>query len=225
MAITVEMKRLHLYWLPVFLTSLILVVYSYSQIDLNLTLSSNILYQHFQQILINIGYYNRPFSALIYVVIIFVFFINYGLFSLKWKKILFWDLKTIILFSSVILLFSYPAFSHDFFNYMFDARIVTKYFANPYVHSALDYPSDLWIRFMHWTHRTYPYGPIWLAATLIPSFLGMGKFVLTLFYFKLMFTFLHLGNIVFISKIVGKINYRYQNLAIILYALNPLVLV
>lgn len=219
------MNRLRLYWFPITFVSFMLVVYSYSQIDLNLTLSSNLLYQHFQGILINLGYFNRPLSALIYAAILLALFINYGFFILKWKKISFRELKTVVILSTVILFFSYPAFSHDFFNYMFDARIVTKYFTNPYIHSALDFPTDLWIRFMHWTHRTYPYGPVWLAVTLVPSFFGFGKFVLTLFNFKLMFALLHLGNIMFIYKIAGKINSPYRNLSVITYALNPLILV
>jgi len=67
------------------------------------------------------------------------------------------------------LLFSYPFLSHDLFNYLFDAKIVTFYHQNPYILKALDFPSDPWLRFMHWTHRTYPYGPSFLFLTLVPS--------------------------------------------------------
>ncbi|MBI3379785.1 hypothetical protein HY029_03465 [Candidatus Gottesmanbacteria bacterium] len=108
---------------------------------------------------------------------------------------------------------------------MFDARIVTIYHQNPYIHSALDFPSDLWTRFMHWTHRTYPYGPIWLLITLPFSFLGFGKFVLTLFNFKFLFTLFHLGNVYFIYKILTKLNPKLSLLGTALYAFNPVVLI
>jgi hypothetical protein len=107
---------------------------------------------------------------------------------------------------------------------MFDARIVTKYFQNPYIHKALDFPVDPWIRFMRWTHRTYPYGPIWLLVTLPVSFLGFGKFVLTLMNFKLMFLLFYLGNIFLIGKILGKTSPQNRLLGVSLYAFNPVIL-
>lgn len=79
---------------------------------------------------------------------------------------------------------SYPFLSHDFFNYMFDARIATYYHQNPYIHKALDFPADSWLRFMHWTHRPYPYGPTFLIITLIPSILSFGKLIANYILFK-----------------------------------------
>jgi len=108
---------------------------------------------------------------------------------------------------------------------MFDARIVTTYAQNPYVHSALDFPGDLWTRFMHWTHRTYPYGPIWLLLTLPFSILGFGKFTLTFFAFKLMFTIFHLGNIYLIYKILKKTVPKSSSAGTAVYAFNPVVLI
>lgn len=209
------------------ITLFLLAIYSYSQIDLNLTLSSFSLYQAFQQKLIQLGYFNRPLSALVYLILIFLLFILYllSLYLAKKSKLTSKDLLVLILLTTGILFLSYPAFSHDLFNYMFDARIVTKYHLNPYFYKALNFPGDLWIRFMHWTHRTYPYGPFWILITLPFSFFGFGKFVLTLFNFKLMFAAFHLGNIYFIWKIVNKNNKGKAVLATIFYALNPLILI
>jgi len=141
---------------------LFLIIYSYSQIDLNLTLSSNQLYQSIQQQLIYLGYFNRPLSTVVFTILLFLLFTFYFfiLYLVNKKKVTLQKILLLVVLTCVILLFSYPAFSHDIFNYMFDARIVTKYYQNPYFHSALDFPNDLWTRFMHWTHRTYPYGPI-----------------------------------------------------------------
>jgi len=208
------------------LTLIGLTIFSYSQIDLNLTLFSNPTYQYFQQHLINLGYFNRAYSALVFLLLIILLFCSYLLFLLKAK----FTRKTIfslVLLTAVVCLFSYPAFSHDMFNYMFDARIVTTYGVNPYQFKALDFPSDLWIRFMHWTHRTYPYGPLWLVLTLPFSYLGFGKFVLTLINFKLLFLGVYLGNTILIKKILqsdGRVT-NEKLLGVAFFAFNPLIII
>lgn len=204
-----------------------LAIYSYSQIDLNLTLSSNSIYQNFQNQLISLGYFNRPLSTYIYLFLLFLLLSSYFLllYLVKKNKLSKSNIFWLIVLSCGILLFSYPAFSHDLFNYVFDARIVTKYHLNPYFFKANDFSGDLWIRFMHWTHRTYPYGPVWLFITLPFSFLGGEKFVVTLVSFKLMFTVFHLGNIYLIYKILDKINPKGRLLGIVFYAFNPLIII
>ncbi|MCL4338779.1 polyprenol phosphomannose-dependent alpha 1,6 mannosyltransferase MptB [Patescibacteria group bacterium] len=206
---------------------LLLSVYSYSQIDLNLTLSSNHFYQFLQKQLIYLGYYQRPISVSVYCVILSSLYILYSLtlFLIGKKKINFRQIITIITLACVFLFFSYPAFSYDIFNYMFDARIITLYHANPYSHSALNYPNDLWTRFMHWTHRTYPYGPVWILVTLPFSFLGFGKFVPTLLNFKLMFLLSYLLNVFLIYKIAKKITPTNITASVAFFALNPLVII
>lgn len=205
---------------------LALSVYSYSQIDLNLTLSSNPIYQSIQHELILLGYYNRPLSTVILTVLLIFLYLIYLkiLLLVKDKKLTVQNLTRLVLITVVILFFSYSALSHDLFNYMFDARIVTLYHQNPYTHAALDYPSDLWTRFMHWTHRTYPYGPLWLFLTLPFSFLGFGKFVVTLINFKLMFTAFYLGNVYLIYRILRKTDSKWALEGAALYAFNPVVL-
>lgn len=204
-----------------FFTALGLVIYSFSQIDLNLTLFSFPAYQYFQKQLIFLGYFNRPLSTMLYLFIICMAFLLYGIVlklctSGKIKSKYFYGA---IIAVSLLCVFSYPAFSHDIFNYMFDARIVTKYGQNPYLFKAVDFPDDLWTRFMHWTHRTYPYGPLWIFLTLPFSYLGLEKFVLTLFNFKVMFLLFHLGNVYLIGKITKSVA------ATAFYAFNPLVLI
>lgn len=117
----------------------------------------------------------------------------------------------------LVSLVAYPFLSHDFFNYMFDAKILTFYGKNPYLFRALDFSADHWTRFMHWTHRVYPYGPTFLPITLIPSFLSGGKFILSLFFFKLTFTAFYLGAVWAVSKID-------KNKALII-ATHPLIII
>jgi len=134
------------------------------------------------------------------------------------------DFILLVIISVVILIFSYPAFSYDIFNYIFDARIVTHYGLNPYQYKALDFPSDTWIRFMHWTHRYYPYGPVWLILTLPSSFFGMGKFIWTLLNFKLLFSLFYLGNIFLLDKILKHTGVKNRVYNLSLFAFNPLII-
>lgn len=204
-----------------------LLLYSFSQIDLNLTLSSNAGYQSFQRLLIELGYFNRSISTLVFLAITLLLFAFYLLTItlIKRGRISQKCLLTMIASTVTILLLSYPAFSHDIFNYMFDAKIVTTYGQNPYVHKALDFANDPWLRFMHWTHRFFPYGPLWLLITLVPSFLGFGKFVLTLINFKLLLVTFHLSNIALIARILEKENPKKKIEGIAIYALNPLIII
>lgn len=198
-------------------------IFSYSQIDLNLTLSSNNIYQSFQNNLIQLGYYNRNLSAIIYIFFLSSLLIIYILFlrMVSRNKVSTKLILRLIILTGIITFISYSAFSHDLFNYMFDARIVTKYGLNPYLYKALDFPFDLWTRFMHWTHRTYPYGPSWLIITLPFSYLGFQKFIPTLFLFKTLFVFTYFTNCYLIYKI-SKEN-KLLNLAF--FAFNPLIII
>lgn len=201
-------------------------VYSYSQIDLNLTLTGWLPYQILQQLLIRLGYYHRSWSATLFLIFVGGLF---GLYLTILDRIRHKQLGRSFLwrliFITLILGFAYPAFSHDIFNYMFDARILTKYGLSPYFFKALDFPADPWVRFMHWTHRYYPYGPGWLILTWLPSVLGWGKFTLTLVLFKMMFVGFHLLNCVLVQKISQKATSTNIEWNLAYFGLNPLILI
>ncbi|HRN70183.1 MAG TPA: glycosyltransferase family 87 protein [Candidatus Woesebacteria bacterium] len=204
-----------------------LFLYSFFQIDLNLTIINHSLFLEFQKPFIEFGYYNRPDSVRVYIGLLLVFFGLYlvTLRLITLKKITYSHVWLIVILLSAVLFLSYPAsFSHDIFNYMFDARIVTEYGQNPYFHKAMDYPSDPWIRFLHWTHRTYPYGPIWLLVTIPLSYIGVGKFLIIMLLFKLLVVVSYLVTSYFIYKILQKINADYALLGVAFFALNPLVI-
>lgn len=196
-----------------------LAIYSYSQIDLNLTLFQNHTFLQFQSFMIRLGYFNRPLSTLVFLTILGVlsllYFSAYKHFSKAepGKKKLLWLTGGVIILAAL----SYPAFSHDIFNYIFDARIIGFHHQDPYVSTALMFPHDDWTRFMNWTHRTYPYGPTFLPISLLFYFLGMGKFILTLLSFKVLMLLSYLGSSYLIWKQSG-----WKGLAF--FALNPLIL-
>ncbi|OGK62032.1 hypothetical protein A2334_04135 [Candidatus Roizmanbacteria bacterium RIFOXYB2_FULL_38_10] len=189
-------------------------LYSFFLIDPNITFIQNRYWVQFRDAVVQVGYYQREVSWYIYLVLVVLFFIFHYYFVRNYKKI---NLNRLVLLIGTVLLFSYPFLSHDFFNYMFDAKIFTFYHQNPYLQRALDYPSDQWTRFMHWTHRTYPYGPIFLLLSFIPSFLGFGKFTPTFLLFKAMFVGFYLLAVFFLNKLDKK--------WAIIFATHPLILI
>ncbi len=213
-------------------TSYLLVIiglffYSFTQVDLGLTLTQWSIWQIFQTFFQHIGYFQRPLSTYFYSGLIILLFIFYclTLWLVKKKKITKKQLWIIIIGASVILFFSYNAFSYDLFNYIFDAKIVTHYHQNPYEHKALDYFGEPMLGFMHWTHRTYPYGPVWLLLTVPLSFVGFGYFLGTLMLFKLLMLVSYLATVFFLGKILRRIAPQNELFGLTFFALNPLVII
>src|SRR3989344_172434 len=182
-----------------------LFLYSFTQIDLGLTLSQVSIWQTAVKFFKNIGYFERPLSSLFFVGIVLLLFIFYLfiLNAIHKKKVSKKNVWFLIIAAAVILTFSYNAFSYDIFNYIFDAKIVTYYHQSPYLYRALDFQGDPMLSFMHWTHRLYPYGPIWLGLT-VPLSVGLKFFLPTFFLFKALMSLSFLGTAFFIGKILKK---------------------
>ncbi len=204
-----------------------LFLYSFTQIDLSLTFSRITFLRNLVGSFQYIGYFNRPLSTYIYLIIsalLFGFYLYFVKLAHKKKisKKLTWKL---IIAASTILVLSYNAFSYDLFNYIFDAKIYTHYHLNPYLHKALDFPGDPMLSFMRWTHRVYPYGPVWLFLTIPLSYIGSNFFLPTFFLFKLLIGASFVGCLYYISKIFQKIAPGKEVLGLIVFGLNPLILI
>lgn len=197
-----------------FISVLGLSLWSWVLVDPNFTLIEHRDWAVFREWAVQIGYFDRPASSQFFVFAVCI--LMFTSFALVWKPP-----KNIMILAIVVGviagLLSYPALSHDLFNYIFDARILTHYGQNPYLHKALDFPTDPMLRFMHWTHRTYPYGPTYLLLSLIPSLLGMSMFSVTFFLFKLAHVVLYL----LVVRALQKINHK----AAAIFAFSPLVIV
>ena len=166
-----------------------LFFYSFTQVDLSLTLSQASIFQTVEKSFQQIGYFNRPLSAglyLLFLILMFSYYVYFLYLAYK-KRIATKDIFIIITLTGIFLTFSYNAFSYDLFNYIFDAKIITFYHKSPYIYKALDFPVDPMLSFMHWTHRYYPYGPFWLVLTAPLSYAGANIFLLTFFIFKSLF--------------------------------------
>ena len=206
---------------------ILLAIFSYSYVDLNLTISRNTFIINFVSFMQQIGYFHRSLATSIYVIWIITAFILYiiNLWLFYKKKVRENYLKYAVIFSTLILIFAYPFLSSDLFNYIFYSKIILNYHANPYAHRALDFPGDDWLRFMRWVHGYAPYGPLWLAGAIIPALLGFGKFILNLLMFKIFIGSFHLINSYLIFKILRKTGIKNILLGTAFYALNPLFLI
>jgi len=221
------MTRLKLLFASYILTLAALFLYSLTQIDLSLTFSKLSIWQTIEKSFQQIGYFNRPLSTAIFLVILTFLFIHYFIFiflAIK-KRISRKQAWFLVLAGFVTLVFSYNAFSYDLFNYIFDAKIITFYHLNPYFYKALDFPNDPMLSFMRWTHRYYPYGPAWLFLTAPISFIGLNIFSLTFFLFKIFISGFFLGTVYFIEKIVRKVSPGNEIYALVFFGLSPLVLI
>lgn len=208
------------------LGSVFLFLYSYTQVDLSLTLSRASFFQTIEKSFQYVGWFNRSLSSLLFVLVFAFLFslFTWTLWMVKNNKI---PQKTIwltITLVTIVLFFTYNAFSYDLFNYIFDAKIVTHYYQNPYFHKALDFTGDPMLSFMHWTHRTYPYGPLWLVITVPLSFVGRNIFIITFFLFKALMAVSYFLTAKYIYKIAKILDFKNPMGAVIFFALNPLVI-
>ncbi len=216
-----------------FIVLVLYSVFSYILTEPNLVLSSHPTYWNFQLYMWERFYGNPQFITGVFVFLVLMMFLCYLwiIFKLKERKIEFklniesnylWAYKALLL----PLFFSYNALSHDIFNYLFNAKMVLVYGYNPHIKTALDFINiDSWVRFMHNIHTTAPYGYGWTALSLIPSFLGQEKFLLTLVLFRLFMIcslfFLYFA-LQHLSQTLNKRKLYVHELALVF--LNPLLL-
>jgi len=208
------------------LASIALFLYSYTQVDLNLTLSRVSIWQTVQKAFQHVGYYQRPLSTLLYLIFLAIFFLLYFLTLRFIKKLSKKELWIIIITVTLLLFASYPAFSYDMFNYMFTAKTVLVYHQNPYAVIPLQFTGvDTWINFMRWTHLPSAYTPFWILLTLPAYLFGFGYFLLIMWNIKLMVAGFYLLTIWGIGKVMQKLDKDLETKAIAVFALNPLIIV
>jgi hypothetical protein len=204
-----------------------LFLYSFTQIDLNLIISRFAPIYTLEQIFQSIGYFNRPLSTILYLILLILLFIGYWFFWILARRRMlsekeFW---LIIIFSCLILLFSYPAFSYDIYNYMFDAKTIVFYHQNPWIVRPLYFSTDPWLNFMHWTHRPTVYPPFWILLTLPLYFFSFNIFIIALLYFKSLMALGYIVSIYVMKKLLMKTQGNKYLPQLVFYAFNPLLLI
>jgi len=225
----VKNKPSHFVIIGYIISVIALFLYSYTQVDLNLTLSRANIVQSLQKSFQYIGFYNRPLSTFAYIGIITLFYLLYFqvLSLVKNKSIDRNKIWKIIYILVVVLVFSYPAFlSYDFFNYMFTAKTILVYHKNPYEIIPLMFAGvDPWLNFMRWTHLSTAYAPLWIFFSLIPYLLGFGYFILIMVNMKLLVALFYLLACKMIEKILSREKPTEATFGLALFALNPLIIV
>lgn len=208
--------------------SLLLFLYSYTQVDLNLTLSQVSVWQDIQKIFQYIGYYKRPLSTGIYVSLIGIFYALYAVVihmchKRRMERVTLWR---IIFLISAFLVLSYPAFSYDMFNYMFTAKTVLIYHKNPYTVTPQQFIGfDSWIYFMRWIHLPSAYTPVWIFLTLPFYLLGFGYFLLIMWNIKILVAASYLVVVWCIEQILNLADRKHSLIGVAIYALNPLIII
>ncbi|MCX6782582.1 MAG: hypothetical protein NTZ20_01105 [Candidatus Levybacteria bacterium] len=202
-----------------------LFFYSFTQVDLGLTFTRHLILRPIQGFFQDIGYFNRPLSTYLYIGIMTSLFFCYFYFikMTENKLINRKEIWYLLIISTIFLSFSYNMLSYDLFNYVFDAKIFTNYNLNPYMYKALDFPGDPMLSFMHWTHRVYPYGPIWLAISIVLSYAGLQFLAPTLIIFKLFMAGTFIGTLFYLEKIFIKLSKKDALTRVVLFGFNPLV--
>ena len=207
-----------------FLLFVIFGIFSFVLTDPNLFLLKSDLFISFQTYLWKNFLPLQNFRTIFYGALIILLFINYLLILKNWQKLNlnfrtnFWKFLIII---SLPLIFSYNALSYDLFNYIFNAKMVIEFGANPHIQTAINFPDEPMLRFMNNVHTPAPYGYGWTALSILPYLAGLGKFLSTFIVFKL-FAFLSLLlTLLILEKFFKKTN--YSKLALLF--LNPLFLI
>ncbi len=211
-----------------FVAIVLLLLYSFTQIDLNLTISTVPLVTRIVDVFRYVGYFNRPLSTVLFAIIILALTAGYiwlihmakeGRLSRQW-------LTRIVIGTPLLLLVSYPAFSYDFFNYLFTSRTVLLYHANPYTVIPLSYMGvDPYLSFMRWTHLTSAYTPMWILLSLVPYLVGLNFFITEVVSLKALLALSYVIVAFGIWKIQKSEGDSEAALSVILFACNPLVII
>ena len=195
------------------LTWLLLVIYSFTRLDLNLT-----WFHPVPELLKTLGWFLRPQATWIFLGLLALLTFFY---SQVIKRKFNWRFLLIIVLLGI---FAYPMFSYDIFNYLFNAKMVLIYGANPHIKTALDFAFDPMLRFMQNTHTPAPYGYGWTLISLIPGLTWFtGKFTLAFIAMKLFVAGFFVLELWILKLLVDKL-FPKQPWRLALFALNPLVL-
>lgn len=194
------------------IVSISLAVFSFFFIDQNFSYL-HILYHNFQTHKVLLTFIYTLFLVLLFG-LYYVSYIQTQNNNLSWQLT-----KRIIGLVSLILFFAYPAMlSYDLFSYIAYAKVLTVYHENPYIIMPYQFIGDPILNFTRYANLTLQYGLSWLLLSVIPYVLGLGNYLVILFNFKLLAILFYGGTIYLLGKLTK------DTRSVVLFALNPLVL-
>lgn len=207
------------------------LAWSYALTDPNLVLTSFAPYWNLQQWLWQNIWQKPDVLSMSYLLIILSWFFSYALLVrsvLTDKHPMPKSYIQVLVLAICTSFLAYNALSHDVFNYIFNAKMVVEYRQDPHVHTAIEFPNDLWTRFMHNTHTPAPYGYGWTALSVLPFFITQRWFTFSWLVFKS----LNLVAMLLLWQVLKKLNaevlhyspQEFEKNLFILFA-NPLLLI
>jgi hypothetical protein len=202
-----------------FIIFLLLGVFSYGFQDPHIVLTSSAVVNSFIQPLIHMVYQERTVSTIFFCSLLIFAFIGYIVLLKNYEKFSPKTLLFTILCIGILLIFSYPAFTHDLFNYMTTAKVTFTYHENPYLVMPIEIPNEPYLAFTRGANKVALYGPVWIALTAIPHWLGGGKIWQTIIMFKLMNVLWYFAFLYLIYRATKSIK------NVLFFALNPLILI
>jgi hypothetical protein len=125
---------------------------------------------------------------------------------------------------AVVLLWSYPLFSQDVFDYLFHTHEWVRYGASPFTHTPSQFSFDPLYPYVSWTEAPSPYGPVWILLTAPLSWLAGSDLFANLVLFKGLSVICYAGSALLLYLILGKALPRYRVAGTLLFTWNPLVL-
>jgi hypothetical protein len=125
---------------------------------------------------------------------------------------------------SLTLLWMYPLFSQDVFDYIFQTREWVFHHSNPFTHVPQQFGDDPFLKYIAWVGMPSTYGPLWMIITAPLAWLGGNSLLANLFYFKGLEIAAYLGTTLLIYRTLGKVQPRWQLAGTLLFAWNPLTL-
>jgi hypothetical protein len=176
------------------------------------------------------------FEPWVYVVAIFgVHAIYFSIFALFLRKA--WSLTLdagrisaplvlgVPTLCALILLWSYPLFSQDVFDYFFQTREWVVYGANPYTNTPENFRFDPFFKYASWTQAPSAYGPLWLLITAPLNLIGGDNLLLNIVLYKALAVAAFLGTAWLIYLTLGRVAPRYQLAGTVLFAWNPTMII
>ncbi len=200
-------------WLVI---ALAVFIYSYGFVDFNLTLSSHPLVNSFVHWSQQLAMFDRSNSLRVYLGLLLASFALY-IMVIRQSHYPRFPWKSVLLLGLIFCL-AYPFLSSDVFKYLFSAKTVLVYHANPHLVAPQVFEGDLWLRFMRWIHTPSPYGPVQTALAIPYYLISFGKFTPMLYFYKLDQLFWYGLTIWVLGKLGASVRSR------LFFALNPLIL-
>ncbi len=199
--------------------AIVLSFLSYGFIDPHLSFFSHPLYLWVQNVLIFLVYRQSALAAALYVCIIAAFFVAYGIFLWGKGQEKIRSAPRWIFTLAVILVFSYPAFSYDIYNYIATAKVAFLYRENPYVVMPIEIPNEPMLSFTRAANKVALYGPAWIVLTSFPYIAGAGNMLATIVSFKTFAALFYAA----VTYLIYRKTKRWDQ--VMFFALNPLMLI